>query len=924
MAPFNHTFIYMALGTALGLGATHACANEFINPHQIINLTNKVAQYTGKGTQVGVLDSGFFINHPLANKEQLRPIAFTLNDTKGKTESYNPSHYSIEENVINEDTGETIKSYATHGGQVAGIIGAKPLANQINDFEYMGGVAQNTKIYLSSASVTETPQKQSLNTQQDHSSLLLDTDEETVYERKVLSTGLNKLAENQLLAINNSWNEDPFSENVAEIDGKYKDAIANAKDNELINAIKKVAEKETILVFAAGNESKTQTGVMASLPRFLPNLEKHYLSVISTDKDNKLESYSNHCGISKNWCISAPGSLAVLTVDGYEDGVEDFGLTAEKGTSYSAPTVTGSLALIKERFGYFSSAQVRDTLLTTATDLGEKGVDDTFGWGLVNLEKAIKGPSQLLNDETFHVSQDDTWQNDLTTEHTFTKQGSGHLTLTGKNRLDTIHINDGKLTLAGQTSTNQIQNKTHLIVADLTVNQSFITNDNATLELITPNGIQATGDKTTIQLAGTLSVSDKILTDKKAGDTAAKVLTLTNGASYQGGFKQLQKNDKLSNQGLRQDLYFNENGVLLTINADTPFIDDNTNTNAKNGLDLLNQLRNTPTAWRAGTYNTWLQKAIGGDLQTLHYQVGNTLYADNLELLRHYHANQLHQRTIPLGQYEQLKPKQLNVWLNQNREKYQTNKGDTHIVRDFDIDETQLKIASLVNNNVVIAGSWTHSQIKSDKSSSHSKIKQNQTGLSLHYAPQPTGWFADISGQYGNIKYQQQRNFNSSLLGMANNKGSVFGTQINAGYGIKAGHWLVKPSLGVQTLRFHMQALNEQGDMAILTPSIKQTDVNLVTTVQTNRSFMINDWQITPQINLDYIHRLNNDKTHINGQLAGLAINNEASTNHRGQLETGLAISVGRHGWFGTLGVKQRKLRHSDATQIQMAIGAEF
>ncbi|WP_218075597.1 S8 family serine peptidase, partial [Burkholderia sp. CQ001] len=61
------------------------------------------------------------------------------------------------------------------------------------------------------------------------------------------------------------------------------------------------------------------------------------------------------------------------------------------GTSMAAPHVTGALGLLFERFPYLDSAQVRDVLLTTARDLGAPGIDDVYGWGLMDLRKAIEG-----------------------------------------------------------------------------------------------------------------------------------------------------------------------------------------------------------------------------------------------------------------------------------------------------------------------------------------------------------------------------------------------------------------------------------------------------------------------------------------------------------------------------------------------------
>jgi subtilase-type serine protease len=44
-------------------------------------------------------------------------------------------------------------------------------------------------------------------------------------------------------------------------------------------------------------------------------------------------------------------------------------------------------------------------LLTTATDLGAPGVDDIYGWGLINLKKAIEGPGLLRVDTDVVMNQ---------------------------------------------------------------------------------------------------------------------------------------------------------------------------------------------------------------------------------------------------------------------------------------------------------------------------------------------------------------------------------------------------------------------------------------------------------------------------------------------------------------------------------------
>ena len=75
-------------------------------------------------------------------------------------------------------------------------------------------------------------------------------------------------------------------------------------------------------------------------------------------------------------------------------------LTTSSGTSFSAPAVSGAAALVKERHAHLSAGEVKSILLESATDLGEVGVDEVFGHGLLN----IKGAMAPLGDFGFTAS----------------------------------------------------------------------------------------------------------------------------------------------------------------------------------------------------------------------------------------------------------------------------------------------------------------------------------------------------------------------------------------------------------------------------------------------------------------------------------------------------------------------------------------
>lgn len=52
-----------------------------------------------------------------------------------------------------------------------------------------------------------------------------------------------------------------------------------------------------------------------------------------------------------------------------------------------------------ERFPYMSGEQISTLLKTTATDLGAAGIDSLYGWGMINLGKAVSGPGMFITAE---------------------------------------------------------------------------------------------------------------------------------------------------------------------------------------------------------------------------------------------------------------------------------------------------------------------------------------------------------------------------------------------------------------------------------------------------------------------------------------------------------------------------------------------
>ncbi|WP_115527395.1 S8 family serine peptidase [Xanthomonas arboricola] len=218
-----------------------------------------------------------------------------------------------------------------------------------------------------------------------------------------------------------------------------------------------------LVVFASGNESRAQPSDTAALPSQLgPNgtlpaadLERGWLVVGALDTANptQLASYSNACGVAMRYCLVAPGTALFIDPDATASNIRYF---YGSGTSYAAPLVSGAAALVWQAFPYFNNDLVRQTLLGTATDLGAAGVDPTFGYGLLNVGKAVLGPARFdwgtVDVEVTTLRS--TWANDITGSGGLTKRGSGTLILSSSNNTfagDT-QVRDGTLQTASLQS----------------------------------------------------------------------------------------------------------------------------------------------------------------------------------------------------------------------------------------------------------------------------------------------------------------------------------------------------------------------------------------------------------------------------------------------------------------------------------------
>ncbi|UNK41085.1 S8 family serine peptidase [Luteimonas sp. S4-F44] len=476
---------------------------------EVINAHHAYARgLSGAGVRLGLLDSGAGFDHPEFAGKDHRGItmADVLDDGSlcGQTgvldgpdacfysegdqvavegEYYDPSLAPLFPNPANDHLwGNTLLAFNSHGTHVSGTIAAN------RDGSGMHGVAwgadlSSARLFNDSLTIVDIP--------------CIFFNQCTTFSTSAGSDAFAQMygqaADHGVRAMNHSWGY-TYIATTPEEAAQYHELLMSIPS--VAATLETMAEASRtsgmLQVVAAGNsgtnpspEASPQASAPASLPSIFPDIEQYWVSVVNLNESGVLSDRSMKCGITAQWCLAAPGSLITSTV--YDNdllegdwSVDDAGnlryefssregvpgFADYSGTSMAAPHVTGALGLLFERFPYLEGHQIRDIMLTTATDLGEEGVDEIYGWGLLNLQKAIEGYGQLRVDTDIVMDQAaggtkvwdgdawDDWTNDIGGPGRlgFHSNAGGWLRLSGDNSFNGATVTGGTLELAGRNA----------------------------------------------------------------------------------------------------------------------------------------------------------------------------------------------------------------------------------------------------------------------------------------------------------------------------------------------------------------------------------------------------------------------------------------------------------------------------------------
>lgn len=153
--------------------------------------------------------------------------------------------------------------------------------------------------------------------------------------------------------------------------------------------------------------------------------------------------------------------------------------TGVKGLAPEVPK--GAEVLLETRQPYLTDQQRREILYTTSIDSGYPVLDESNGWGRIDLVTAADGYGAFLNNVTVDMdaslgrfNAQDWWRNNIYGKGMLTKKGTGTLTLTGDNSFTGgTFLQEGTLEAQSSTAFGNgdlfVENGSVLVSADETL-----------------------------------------------------------------------------------------------------------------------------------------------------------------------------------------------------------------------------------------------------------------------------------------------------------------------------------------------------------------------------------------------------------------------------------------------------------------------
>ena len=443
----------------------------------------------GRGVKVAILDTNFVdpVRTGANSAEDDDGNSITARRNETLTYMYesveivneNPNHPYIQESGKTIITGTIKPTGSEHGEQVLEVVGDLDLAPN-NHASFIGSTNKaNNKIGVILGSIGWDYQYIENGTTKKRIAGVFATQE--VYEAAMARFGSQsvKIFNQSFGAKGESYDDSKYSTYKGEGNFPLTFAKMNSTDepNYMIPYFRDAVEnKGGLFVWAAGNDENKNASLEAGLPYFDNKLEKGWISVVGVSpekagKYNVLDKLSKAGSEAAYWSISAT-ERGVKKATALYTSIE-----IPIGSSFAAPKVTRAAALVYDKYDWMTADQIRQTLFTTTdkTELTQDPAtmseanlrnvtmfpDSTYGWGMLNEKRALKGPGAFMDISKYGdtsifkanlpAGKTSYFDNDIYGNGGLEKLGAGTLHLTGNNS-----FSGGSIVTAGTLEIHQV------------------------------------------------------------------------------------------------------------------------------------------------------------------------------------------------------------------------------------------------------------------------------------------------------------------------------------------------------------------------------------------------------------------------------------------------------------------------------------